>query len=231
MSLRSFIESVSRSLGDYDSENAGNSFIHWSEADLLRWYNEAMCLIATYKPQDFAKTKILRLRPGTTQFACCNNIGSTVALVTKDGEHIKYLRSSTAKITQNPWRGRKCSTNAAGYEPDNVIKIDDSGDTFEIHPPVPDKGGYYVQIRCVQSPAAMTAADLDGETSDCRYDAAARQWMLFSALSGQTDSGMLNAAQIHYKAFWDMLGIQQKSMERYQAKQAAMLQTTEQRPM
>lgn len=231
MTLRLFIESVSRSLGDYDAENAGNSFIHWSEADLLRWYNEAMCLVATYKPQDFVKTKILRLRPGTTQFACCNNIGSTVALVKKDGTHIKYLRTSTAKITQNPWRGRKCSSTAAGYEPDNVIRLDDSGETFEVHPPVPEVGGYYVQIRCVQSPEPKTSAELDEATSDCRYDAPARQWMLFSALSGQTDAAMINAAQIHYKAFWDMLGIQQKSMERYQSKQTALLQTTEPKVM
>lgn len=220
MTLRSYLETIATSLGDFDKEDANSSYQHWSLDTLLTWYNEAMCIIATYKPGDFVKTKIMKLQPGTIQLPCCNQVGTAVEFTDARGKHISYLRPLDAKTAVRPWRGLSCITPIASkYVPTNTWKMDGASDSFEIYPPAPEFGNYYVKFRCVQSPAGLTTAELDSDQKDCRYNAPAAEWILFKALSGETDTQLIASAQLHYKAFFDLLGVQVKSMDKFMAQQ------------
>lgn len=220
MTLRNYLSNIAKSLGDFDEEDASAQFKHWSLSTLLDWYNEAMCIIATHKPQDFVKTKVMKLQAGTTQVSCCKQVGAAIEYTDARGQHIGYLRPLDGKSAVRPWRGSSCAPQiTAAYAPTNVWRMDSASDSFEIYPPVPNAGDYYVKIRCVETPAAKDIGNLDEDQGDCRYCAAAYEWVLYKALSAETDAGMLQAGQTHYKAFFDIIGVQIKSMERFNAQQ------------
>jgi hypothetical protein len=221
MTLRSYLENIAKSLGDFDGDDADNSHQRWELSSLLAWYNEAQCVIASYKPQDFVKTKVMKLQAGTTQNPCCNQVSAPLEYVDVNGAHISYLRPLDAKAAARPFRGATCAilTNPT-YMPKNSWKMDGASNSFEMYPPVPSNGNFYVKIRCVESPMAKDIADLDSDMGDCRYSAPASEWVMFKALSGETDTHALNNAQLHYKAFFDLMGMQVKSMEKFINSQA-----------
>jgi hypothetical protein len=223
MTLRDYLASVAKSLGDFDESDVGAQYQHWDLKSLLAWYNEAMCLVSTYKPQDFVKTKVMKLQPGTTQTACCKQIGAAMEYTDARGQHIAYLRPLDSKTAVRPWRGSVCATQTApnqSYAPTNTWRMDSATDSFEVYPPVPNAGDYYVKIRCIEQPPAKDIGNLDDGQGDCRYCAAASEWIMYKALSGETDVGMLQASQMHYKAFFDLLGIQVKAMDKFMSQQS-----------
>lgn len=218
MTLRDFLTNVARTLADVNDSDPAQSFTHWPLLQLLTWYNEAQCIIAEYKPQDFTVTKVLRLQGGSTQNPCCKMVGDVTEYVAADGAHIAYVRP-LAKKQVGSWRGKNCQTDAE-YAPTNVWRIDNSTTSFEVFPPVPNTGEYYVKIRCVESPKELTFAEFDTQLT-CRYSPATAEWMLWKALSGDTDTAMHNVAQMHAKMFFDLMGVQQRSEQNFFAKQQA----------
>jgi len=208
MTLRQWLSNLSQQLGDYNSENAAQQFQHWPIDLLLSYYNEAACAIAAAKPTDYIAKKTIKLVEGQTQESPCSLVGNNMSVVDCHGSYIAPLTLIKRPPT---WRGRNCADDEAGYLPTNVYRVDGAPNLFEVYPPVPEGVDVYVQVRCVESPAALTTADLDGPMPDCKYTAALTQWALFRALSGDSDVTLLQASSVHYKAFFDLLGIQMKA--------------------
>lgn len=212
MTLQQYLDGLASQLGDFDASDAGSSYVHWSRDTLLNWFNEAHCLVATYCPQDFVTTKIVKLQPGTSQFPCCKHTGSAIEFVNAGGGHISYLTTLTAKTASKPWRGAACfSKSSLSYKPKTTWKMDAGSDSFEVYPPVPANGDYYIKIRCVQQPAALDVGNFADEL-DCRYTGAISEWVMYKALSGENDSQLIPSAQMHYKAFFDILKIKVQAL-------------------
>jgi len=109
------------------------------------------------------------------------------------------------------WRGRGCAVDPADYIPTNMFRADSASNLFEVYPPVPECADVWVEVRCVESPPALTDADLDSPLPDCKYKAALTQWALYRALSGDSDTTLMQASAVHYRAFFDLLGLQMKA--------------------
>jgi hypothetical protein len=211
MTLRQWLINLATQLGDYHPGNAALQFQHWPQGLLLSYYNDAACWIASQKPSDYIKTRIVKLQPGTTQVTCCALVGAVTEHVTSAGEYISTITTIKKLPT---WRGSGCSSDA-DYSPLNAYRVDSDPDSFEIYPPVPSCGCYYVKIRCSNPPATLDASDLDKELPACKYSAALTEWALYRALSGETDTSLISNAQMHYKAFFDLLSIQQKAEQAF----------------
>lgn len=207
MTLRQWLENLARQLGDFHQGNASLQFQHWPMELLLSYYNEAACAIASAKPGDYVKSKIMKLKPGVTQSGPCSIVGAVTEVVDCHGNHISFI----VNIKKPPtWRGRSCGADD-GYLPTSSFRVDGATNLFEVYPPVPDGVDIYVRVRCVEMPTALTSADLDSAVPPCKYAAALTQWALFRALSGDSDTSLASNSQIHYKAFFDLLGIQAKA--------------------
>lgn len=206
MTLRQWLENLAMQLGDYHPGNASLQFQHWPRSLLLSYYNEAACAIASAKPADYIKSKVIKLVAGSTQTSPCALVGAVTEVTDCHGNHIAFI----IPLKKTPtWRGRSCETDS--YLPTTSYRVDGAPSSFEVYPPVPSGADTYVRVRCVEPPTALTDADLDSAVPSCKYSAALTQWALFRALSGDSDTTLASNSQTHYKAFFDLLGIQMKA--------------------
>lgn len=207
MTLDVWLKNLSTQLGDFQEDDSSQQFVHWPKDLLLSYYNDAVGVIASLKPQDYTTTQIVRLLPGSTQTTCCTRIGPVTEFVDKYGRFISRIRASKKAST---WLGTDACADGC-YKPDGTYKLDEALNSFEISPPVPETGEYYVKVRCSGAPPALTEADLANPVPPSKYSAAITEWALYRAFSGETDLALLNMAQLHYKVFSDLLGLQMKA--------------------
>lgn len=218
--LRSIVEGLAAELLDFVPGNAQMSFQQFSQAALLGYVNEAMTVIATHKPADFADYVVFKLQPGQMQQPCCKVIGAVTEQVDSLGNHIAPIRTSTA-TTPLRWTKPGCTVQPGDYRVSMVYSAGRSADNFSVSPPVPSVGDFYVKLRCVCAPKQFILADLDTEMPDYRYIAAIHQWALFRALGNSRDStAELGEAWRHEKAFYTLIGMQYK-MEQTMKQEAA----------
>jgi hypothetical protein len=199
------IENLAVQLSDFDKEDAGNSYVHWSKELLQSYVNDAYRMIAELKPEKFISTRIVKLQPGTTQNTCCSLVGAITEYTDSTGMFISRINAIKAPPT---WRGAACPTGA--YAPMSVYRVTADPTAFEIYPPVPATGSYHVKLRCTMPPDEITSATLAEELPKGEFTAAVTEWALFRALSGDNDTSMGNLAQVHYKAWQDIIGAQDK---------------------
>lgn len=205
MQIQQWLELTANQLQDYHAGNPSQQFVRWSKAQLLSFFNDAACYIANMKPNDFLVTQIVKLVPGTTQTVCCPLVGTVREQVDVNGNFIS--RISVIKDTPT-WRGSNiCHTST--YKPQSVSRTDGDNSTFVVNPPVPATGDYYVKIRCA-TPPTLSTDDLSSQMPTCKYMAAINEWVMYRAFSGENDSALTSLAQLHYKAFFDLMGSQQK---------------------
>jgi hypothetical protein len=215
--LRSIVDGLATELMDFVPGNAQMSYQQWSQLTLLGYVNEAMAVIATHKPADFAQTVLLKLQPGTTQQPCCKVIGTVTEQVDANGNHVSNVRTSTT-ATALRWNKPSCASNPLDYRVGMVYGLNKTATSFDVSPPVPAVGDFYVKLKCVQAPCEWALADLDSAVPDSRYLAAIRQWALFRALGNSRDSvAETREAWQHEKAFYTLLGIQYRMEQNLKA--------------
>jgi hypothetical protein len=208
MTLDQWLKLTSQQLSDYQATQPDQQFVHWSQELLLSYYNDATAYIASLKPQDFVSTVVIRLLPGSTQNTCCEFVGKVTEQVDSVGNFLANIRSIKTTPT---WLGSTICKTAGDYAPTATYRVDDAPNSFAIWPPVPATGAYYVKIRCSQAPAPITSANLSASLPASKFSAAITEWALYRALSGETDTALMNAAGLHYKAFFELLGMQNKA--------------------
>lgn len=206
MKAEQLIENLALQLGDFDKNDASNSYVRWSKELLASYISDAYCMIAAIAPAEFVTTSIVKLQPGSTQNTCCSLVGNTVEFTDAAGTFIARVIPVKAPPT---WRGATSSSDC-GYKPLSTYRASMDPTTFEIFPPVPATGSYYVKIRCTQPPAELTAANWATELPKCKYTAAVTEWAMYRALSGENDTALGNLAGLHYKAYMDIMGQQAK---------------------
>ena len=213
MFVSSWLKNIATQLSDYQEEDASQQFVHWSKDLLLSYYNDASCYIASLKPQDYIRPVVVRLLPGSTQNTCCAVVGNVTEHVTESGSYISRILNVKSLPT---WKGTAVCATTGSYAPQQTYRSSEALNSFDIYPPVPSTGAYYVKILCSQAPNEVSVANLAVQMPPCKYNAAITEWVLYRALSGETDTALISASQLHYKAFTDLMGIQSKAEMAFQ---------------
>jgi hypothetical protein len=202
-----WVNNISERLSDYRKANPAalnNRF--WSKELIESFYQSAYATIASANPEEFGVTKIIRLKVGSTQSTDCDMTGQVTQFVDKDGNALGAVRA----ISKRPTFVIDCHADAHLYKPRESFNV--SSREFEIYPPVPEGCAVYVKLKCIDITASATG------TVPAKYSNMITEWAMFSALSGDADTSVASMAQVHYKAFFDLIKMQKQVDEAFRTK-------------
>lgn len=133
---RTLIEDVSRYLSDNDDEE---SYIHWTEDDLLSYYRRAVSVVSIFKKDRFIKRVVVPLEEGAIQHipdSCVSDV--TVHGIAVDGV-VKQRARQSALSTFPPLGRKKCSVCVQGgeYKLDSYEIGQPDSRSVTIDPPAP----------------------------------------------------------------------------------------------
>lgn len=221
MTVYQFLLTIARSLGDGHPDRP---FRRYLLADLVAYYNEAMCFVASHRPDLFTELVIMKLETGAYQDArCCgcSNVVGVVAQIDADGNTVKDLEA-TAGVSANvsKWFRAPCRVTSDGTTTPTISTVSIAAGmngVFTVDPPVPPGGDMWVKLKCVKSGGGPTEAQvLNGQgTAGCKFLPAIRDYILYRALQG--DRHAANAAtdsQNALKNAYTYLGLQIKMEDR-----------------
>ena len=212
MNTNSLLQSLASDLGDNEP---GHEFSRWSEDDLLRLFNEAVCIIADLRKDLFSCPTVLKLQPGSIQdISPCNRLGNVIGQVDKHGNLITPVSEASTDL-QSRWTGKSCASNdkfgQREYRMTSYSTDAHTNKTVVVSPPVPAGQDVYLQVNCTRSPRVVCKGDNFDEL-DCGHMAAARQWVLAqaycSAPAGSVDA---NLARKHASMFFQLLNVKMRA--------------------
>lgn len=212
MNVSCHLDSLAADLGDNPTDDS--QYRRWPNKDLLRYWNEGICIVASQRPDLFSCPTVVKLKPGAIQddLSPCNTIGRVLGQVDKHGNPIPGstpVASSAALLDR--WQGaRTCAlmtSPTAPYRMSSFSKDAQTQKMLVVDPPVPPGKDVYLQVTCVRSPATMCPGD-DATDLDCGNMAAVYQWVLarawFSSPEGSTEYNKSLAA---FRMFFQLLNI------------------------
>jgi hypothetical protein len=211
MLLHSWLITVASALNDAEP---GREFHRYPLRDYVAAYNAAMSLVAKHRSEDFIELVKVKLRPGKHQDArqCCSHVIGILDQIDATGNIIKQL-STTAKKVKNKWRKPSCVTSTAAtgeyYLLATTIDTQMNG-RFTVEPPIPCDEDVYVLVKCVKKVGDVSVDDTVTLEIDpgSFIHTAAWHYLLARMLSGDRHAGSSdNTATLHYKLFFEMLGI------------------------
>lgn len=213
-------------LRDYEE---GYKFVRWHPDTLADYIKEALCEISQHRPDAFAKTVTLTLKPGATQSLPpeYDRLISIKGNATVNPDGTVNVTTDVRKEASSEWRdiyrraacqpsceeGGVCDvstsvTNIISYTPDI---IDDT--MFSVYPPIPPGSSGTVLASVITRPANICATNPDMCLGlACKYEAQVMDWALHRAYGADHESNFnRTAADRHLKAFYDALGIKRLS--------------------
>lgn len=207
-SVAQLIQRASRILNDQEE---GYSYTAWTTAELLDYYNEALCAVYNMRPDLFAVCQDITLAPGSKQTLDAGTLISIDSNVDECGnsDPDTPLTMSSTDMVKGLAGKKTCSSSAASPCEPFVITGYRKGATagiFFVEPPVPTGGDPVVVEATVSAPPVIVCGgDIAGETQiDCGLDSALVDWVLYRALSRDVESQFnFNAARRHQAAFYD----------------------------
>ncbi|ETD67550.1 hypothetical protein V757_11210 [Pelistega indica] len=209
MRLRDLLAAFNEDLNDLNP--AGTLPNRWSQAQLLRFFNEGLCNVFTLNPNEFVEASMVKLDPGTLQKLCdCKVLRKILGQTDETGlvltpvpeQNISILSRWTKKVCLTPTNGEFTLT---GY----TYSAGDNG-YFNVYPPIPPNEDVYLKVLCANPPEPYTMKDLDKEVdAGCASVTAARQWVLYSALMIDDEVEIaVAAARVHLETFFNILKVQ-----------------------
>lgn len=218
MTFKDWLRSVAAALSD---DEPGRPFQRYTLKDLILAYNDAICLVASFRPDLFTELKITKLEAGYVQDVrgCCTNVLDVLYQTDEKGNVIRKIDGTKNKTTVAKRNWSKPSCFSQSSEECYVISyatIDNAlNGRFFVEPAVPCDCDAYVQIKCVEAPCPLDETQQNMEfNGDCKMNAAAWHYVLARMLSGDNFEGSLQrTASAHYKMFFEILNIQMKSEE------------------
>lgn len=205
MNVQSLVEKIASDLNDNED---GYAYQTWQANQIRGWIVEGVSLVYEKRPDLFMQNKIIQVAPcSIIQDTCdCDIVRRVVGQVTEKGRLISPLRQRGLEISFQ-WSGKPCrkQPKAGGVFKLESYAIDDVTDTLYVWPEVPPHVKVYIEVECAVRPEDLT----DSDDVSSAYDTAVIQWVLWRAKSMDMEISptALNAAQIHYKAFFDLLGL------------------------
>lgn len=218
MRVYDFLLTIASQLGD---ARPGGEFRRYTLRDLSAYYSEAMCFVATHRPDLFTNYLVMKLETGSAQDArCCGctNVISVVAQIDADGNTIKDLAgaNSSGSADQSRWYRAPCKTGSNGTAVTMISTISITpgmNGQFEVRPPIKPGEDAWVKLQCVQSPPQFGEADVlsDASTGDCKFLPAVRSYILYRALQGDRHAvGASGEAQNELRNVYTYLGMAYK---------------------
>jgi hypothetical protein len=207
MLVKRLVDTISDELNDREP---GHEHVRWLLNDIFEYITEAIEQLALFKPDLFAVTQTIKLRPGAAQriptsiaklMDVTNNIAVDGALgspiLRNDYNLIRYF-NKTSCISKTATEVRSFSIDAANPRVFYVSPVEQ----------YPDQ---YVQILGQSSPQMIGSIDDDivftgGDAA--LYFNAMKDWALYRAFMRDTESQTsLQRARMHYDAFYHLLGV------------------------
>lgn len=208
MSIKSLVEELASDLND---DEQGHEFQTWSPEDIRVWVIEGINLIYDRRPDLFMEHVIIKVDPcSIIQDTCeCDSIRRVFGQVTENGRLIKQLRKRGLEVSFE-WTGKTCRkrlTAGDEFKLDSYA-IDTFSDTLYVWPEVPPGVDVWIKAECAHRPTEDELAD-DGYEVPEGAMVATKQWALWRAKSvdAEVSSPASNAAQLHYRAFFEVLGL------------------------
>lgn len=224
MRVYDFLLSIASQLGD---NSPTRPFRRYLLADMVTYYQEALCFVASHRPDLFTDMMVMKLETGSYQDArCCGctNVTGIVAQIDADGNTVKDLSSSGSISTKTSrWFRSPCRTASDGTTTPVISSVSiepGMNGVFTVDPPVPPGVDMWVKLKCVGTPAKPTLADVmsTASTTGCTFLPAIRNYIRYLALGGDRHAvGASTEAQTELKNAYTYLGVQIKYEERQES--------------
>lgn len=223
MTFHDWLRNIAAALSD---DEPGRPFQRYAMKDMIMAYNDAICLVASYRPDLFTEVRVVELTAGYLQDVrgCCVNVLDVLYQTDATGNVIKKVGNTRSKTTiaKANWNKKSCLTATLGEQCYIIgsASIDANlNGRFTVEPPVPCDCTAYVAVKCVEAPCSLNETQVNIEfDGDCKMNVAAWHYVLARMLSGDNFEGSLQqTAQAHYKMFFDILGIQQQAEDRIES--------------
>ena len=214
--VEDLIVRVSRQLGDYSDIDDASRFVAYSRATLIDYYNEAVQQLVANRPDTMAKTVELTLSPGSIQtlpepYTGLVKIELNVNRVGAEAEQVLPSDEYFSKVLGNKTCfAKKCVAIQDDYAVSSYAKSSFTDREFTVVPPVPPGTAPRVKAVVLTGATKVCAS----ETNECVafnpvYAGAVTEWMLYRAWGSDAEIvGGANAAAIHFRAFFQMIGVQ-----------------------
>ncbi|EGR9529540.1 hypothetical protein I7060_003847 [Escherichia coli] len=195
--------------GDLNDNEDGYHNQTWSEQQIREWVAEGVNLVFDKRPDLFMEKKVIPVTPcSVIQDTCdCGAIRRVLGHATKDGRLLSVMRKQGLESSLQ-WRGTSCRRATGKYKPTSYA-LDVMTDALYVWPEMPPHEEAYILVECAVRPDADS---IQSEVDDA-YVTAVKQWVLWRARSidAEVSPAAGNAAQMHYKAFFDVLGVAEKA--------------------
>lgn len=202
MNTQALILSISSDLNDNEDGFHNQT---WTEQQIREWVAEGVTLVYDKRPDLFMEQKVIPVVPcSVIQDTCdCGVIRRVLGHATKDGRLLSIMRKQGLESSLQ-WRGTSCRRAVGKYKPTSYA-LDAVTDTLYVWPEMPPHEEAYILVECASRPDP----DSINENVDDGYVTAVKQWVLWRAKSmdAELSSAAMSAAQMHYKAFFDVLGV------------------------
>ncbi|HEJ0216553.1 TPA: hypothetical protein SLO96_003011 [Proteus mirabilis] len=203
MKIKTLIDIITSDLGDNES---GYENTTWSRAQIRDWIVEGYNTVFDNRPDLFMEHKVIKVAHcSTLQDTCdCTKIRRVLGQANEKGRVFNPLRERGLEIGFQ-WTGKTCSRKSSGKFLLESYAIDKTSENLYVYPEVPPSEDVYIVVECSVRPTASTEED---DIKDDGY-AAVIQWVLWRAKSMDVEvsPASQSAAQLHYRAFFDVLGI------------------------
>lgn len=226
MNYKDWFVDIADNLNDAEPTH---EFTRYSVRAFIRAFNDAMCLIAKYRPDLFTEYRKVKLEPGKYQDArgCCTNVLEILEQVDANGNIIKSIKGSrqTTERRKAVWKKPSCFVSAGpnGFLVDNAWIDKNMNGRFTIDPPLPCGVDAWVLVKCVSVPCALTAKDLTADiNAACEHMVAAKHYILAWLLSGDRfANGASQKSREQYSLFFEILGVVQRQEDRIESPEQA----------
>lgn len=149
ISASSMLADVARYLSDYDEDE---SYVHWTQEDLLSYFKRAVSIVAMAKRDKFVKRRVIKLQPGAVQEApsdCESDI--SVQGVERDGV-VERIRRANLNIYPSLGRRCKAKTCGTGYKMKSYDVDPANPRSILVDPPVPENADVSLVFTCYVPP-------------------------------------------------------------------------------
>lgn len=213
--MKQLLLSYARDLND---AYPGHEFSIWPQQQLLDYFNEALCLIATHRPDMFTELKVVRVNPCNSYLDLCDCVKVLDVLGQSDikGRNIRPIPRRKERATV--WVGNK---HKQGFT-DQITEYEllEKSNMVRVFPQNLDPSKFiYVTVRCATEPKTYT---LDDEAPDerCAFLSTARHWVLYNAkmIDGEFSPTMQNQAKEHRDMFTNILQLTKQADDQYDEK-------------
>lgn len=207
----------------------GHEFTRYTRKEMIRAFNDAMCLVAKYRSDLFTEYQKVKLTPGKYQDArgCCTNILEILDQLDENGNVVRDIKNSRTNTERRKtvWKKPSCliQTPESGYLVENAWIDANMNGRFTVDPPLPCDVDAWVLVKCVKMPSPLRYSLLNSSVNvSCIHMVAAKHYVLAWLLSGDRFANGANPqASEQYQLFFNILGVIQRQEDRLESAEQA----------